>query len=177
MEKYVKWILLALTVFGFIVCIPIFCFQLAPSDLPITDPSQDTAQITKFIIHVGSDANENTIYSLDVTFVPTATTKPDQGYHIIVNTTFIKITYDVQWNQSELTAGEPKALSAVLSNDQYLVLMQEPQYSLVIYEWKPKYDFSLILPWIITLALYLGLIIYRVIKPAKAKKKKKARKW
>jgi hypothetical protein len=165
MEKYVKWVLLTSTVIGLIVCVPIYCFQLEPIDLQINNPSQEPVQVTKFNIHVGSDTYGNTTYSLDITFIPTATTKLGQDYHIAVDNGFTTVGYDIQWNQSELNNNEPKPLTAIVSSDQYLAILQQPQYNLGIFEWRPKHNLWLILPWIFTLVFFLSLIILRAIKP------------
>jgi hypothetical protein len=165
-EKYVKWVLLAVTVIGLAVCIPIYCFQLEPIRIHVDDPSQNPVEVTKFNIHVGSDMYGNTTYSIDVTFIPTATTKPDQDYHIVIDNGFVfPVGYDIQWYQLELNNNEPKPLTAIVSSDQYLAMLQQPQYNLLIYEWRLKHDLWLILPWIIPLVLFLSLIIFRVIKP------------
>lgn len=162
-----KWTLLALTIIGLIVCVPIYFFWLVPINLQNNDLSQAPVQTTKFNIHAGSDISGETAYSLDITFIPTATTKPDQVYNIIVDNNVTAITYDVQWNQSELDIRTPKSLTANISSDQYIALIQKAENNFAIREWKPNHNFLLILPWIITLVLFLSLMIYRTIKPEK----------
>lgn len=173
MEKFIKWILLGLTVIGLIVCVPIYFFQLEPDYLQTINPSENPVQITDFNIHASSDLAGITTYSLGITFIPTATTKPEQGYYIVVDNNITTVNYDIQWNQLELDISQPKTLTADLLSDQYMALIQEPQHNLIIHEWKPKHDFFLILPWIITLVLFSSLILFRTIKPQKQSAKMK----
>jgi hypothetical protein len=172
MEAKIKWLLLALTIIGLSICVPIYFFRIVPLSLEINDPSQAPVQTTRFNIHTG-DVSGTIVYSLDITFIPTATTKPDQVYNIVVDNNITTVTYNVQWNQSELDASEPKPLTVDISNDQYIALIQKAEHNLIISEWKPNHNFFLILPWIITLVFFLSLIIYRTIKPEKQSAKLK----
>jgi hypothetical protein len=173
MEEYIKWTLLTLTIIGLIICVPIYFFQLEPINLQINNASQDPVQITDFNIHVGNDEPGKNTYSLKITFMPTETTKPDQGYRFVIDNSNTTVNYDIQWNQLELGSSKPKTLTVDISSDQYIAIIQKPQYNLVIYEWKPKHNFFLILPWIITLVLFSSIIIYRTIKPKKQSTKLK----
>jgi hypothetical protein len=173
MEKLIKWTLLVITIIGLAVCLPIYITQLEPVTSPVDNSAPNAVAITSLKIHLGSDESETTVYSVDIICAPTENTWPDQSYNVVVSYNATTVHFDVSWNQKELDASQPKSLSSSLTAEQYLAIINEGAYSVTVNDIKPKHDFFLLLPWIVTLALFLGLTIYRMVNPRKLIKKQR----
>jgi len=129
-------VLLVLGALGLIVCLGLYFGKT--ETILVKDVPVKIGKATKYI----GQSFFTKYYATEMQVEPTAVTKPNITYLLVLDNGIIKGEYKVSWSQLEIDIHKLKNITRKISQDEYTALDIRPQFKTDIFEVKPQHHIS-----------------------------------